>query len=57
MTEETDVVNEWVDAKMHPITGMKEINTCEGYSSNPAKKRKLYVQYDYQLPLNLIKQQ
>lgn len=54
MTDNTELVNEWIDAKMHPITGIKEINNCEGYSSNPAKKRKLYVQYDYELPLKLI---
>lgn len=50
-----DLVNEWIEAKLHPITGIREFTSKESYSSNPYKKRSLYVQYDYQLPLNLIK--
>lgn len=50
-----DLVNEWIEAKLHPITGIREFTNKESYSSNPYKKRSLCVQYDYELPLNLIK--
>ena len=50
-----DLVNGWIEAKLHPITGIREFTSKESYSSNPYKKRSQYVQYDYELPLNLIK--
>jgi hypothetical protein len=50
-----DLVNEWIEAKLHPVTGIREFTSKESYCSNPYKKRGMYAQYDYQLPLNLIK--
>ena len=50
-----NLINEWIEEKLHPITGIREFISKESYSSNPYKKRSMYVQYDYQLPLNLIK--
>ena len=50
-----DLVNEWIEAKLHPVTGIREFTSKESYSSNPYKKRSLCVQYDYELPQNLIR--
>lgn len=50
-----DLVNDWIEEKLHPITGIREFTSKESYSSNPHKKKSIYVNYDYQLPLNIIK--
>lgn len=49
----SNLVNEWIDDKIHPITGWRQWNGNTELKSTTYKRKSDFVDYDYILPNNL----